>query len=111
MNGEAQNMDVFEIQAGFFKALSHPSRLKILEALKEKDSCVCDLVDFVKEPQPQVSRHLAALKAAGILTAEKKGARTCHRIKDKNVMKLIELSLKIIKAKNENIMSALEKGE
>lgn len=104
-------MDIYEIQAEFFKALSHPSRLKMLESLKGKDSCVCDLVKLINEPQPRVSRHLTALKNAGILIAEKKGTRTCHRIKDRNVLKLIEMSLNIIRARNENILSALKKGE
>lgn len=102
-------MDINELQAEFFKALSNPVRLKILLALRDKDSCVCDLGRLLKEPQPQVTRHLQALKEAGLLTAEKTGTRTCHRIKNREVFKLLEISRDIIKDKNEKILMALEK--
>ncbi len=104
-------MDLNELQANFFKALSNPVRLKILNAIKDQNSCVCDLVKVVGETQPQVSRHLSALKNAGILTAEKTGTRICHRIKSKEVYRLLELSKGIIREKNEKIMSTLDKGE
>lgn len=110
--GEKENnVEINELQAEFFRALSSPVRIKILNALKDNNSCVCDLTKLVGETQPQVSRHLSALKAAGILTAEKDGKKTCHRIKNKDVFKLIELSLNIIRDKNVRILNALEKGE
>jgi ArsR family transcriptional regulator len=102
-------MDINDLQAEFFRALSSPVRIKILLALKDRDSCVCDLVKAVGETQPQVSRHLQALKDAGILTAEKNGTRTCHRIKNRDVLKLLDISKNLIRDRNEKILLALEK--
>lgn len=104
-------MEITQLQAEFFSALSSPVRIRIINALKDNNSCVCDLTKLLGETQPQVSRHLSALKAAGILTAEKNGKRTCHRIKNEDVFKLLELSVNILRDKNEKIMNAFEKGE
>ena len=104
-------MEINELQAEFFRALSSPVRIKILNALKDNNSCVCDLTKLLGETQPQVSRHLSALKSAGILTVEKMGKKACHRIKNKDVFRLLELSLNMIRDKNAKILNALEKGD
>ena len=58
----------------FFKALSDPTRLRIMQLLSEKQSlCVCDITATLNQPQPTVSRHLNHLKTIGLLTSERKG--------------------------------------
>jgi ArsR family transcriptional regulator len=58
----------------FFKALSDPTRLTIIELLRAKDAlCVCDITAQLQQPQPTVSRHLTHLKRLGILTSERRG--------------------------------------
>ena len=52
----------YEARATVAKALGHPSRLLILEALAEKDMCVCELTELVQADQSTVSKHLAVLK-------------------------------------------------
>ena len=48
-------------------AVAHPKRLAIVAALARRELCVCDLVDALALPQPLVSHHLAALRAAGVV--------------------------------------------
>ena len=55
------------------KALSDPNRLRILNLLGQGTLCVCDLEDVLKLNQSNLSRHLAKLKQAGLVTGEKKG--------------------------------------
>jgi ArsR family transcriptional regulator len=55
------------------KALSDPNRLRILNLLGRGTLCVCDLEDVLKLNQSNLSRHLAKLKQAGLVTAQKKG--------------------------------------
>lgn len=58
----------------FFKALSDPTRLKLVLLLRQNETlCVCDLTEILEQPQPTVSRHLNHLKRAGILSSERKG--------------------------------------
>ena len=61
------------------KALSHPARLKILRVLADHDSCFCgDIVDQLPLAQATVSRHLKALKDAGLITLTTDGPRSCY---------------------------------
>ncbi len=100
-------MNAYEIQAEFFKAIAHPLRIKILNALKDKNSCVCDMAKCIGEGQPQVSRALAQLKQAGLVVFEKKGTKICYRLKSREVVKLLEISGSIIKAGSETVINAL----
>ena len=56
-----------------FRAVSDRTRLRILCLLLKGEMCVCDLVDIVKVPQPTASRHLAYLRKAKLVAAEKRG--------------------------------------
>ena len=67
-------------RAAVFKALGHPSRLQIIEALGQGERCVCELVDEVGSGWSTVSRHLSVLKAAGILEDEKRGLQVFYRL-------------------------------
>jgi ArsR family transcriptional regulator len=50
-----------------FHALSDPTRLEIMERLKEGEQCVCDLTDALKAGQSRLSFHLKVLKDAGLI--------------------------------------------
>ena len=56
-----------------FRAFSDRTRLRILHLLQGGELCVCDLVRVIGAPQPTVSRHLAYLRKAGLVTARKQG--------------------------------------
>ncbi len=56
-----------------FRAFSDGTRLRLLNLLRGGEVCVCDLVDVLALPQPKVSRHLAYLRRAGLVTARKDG--------------------------------------
>ena len=56
-----------------FKAFADPTRLRILNLLSERELCVCHLVDILDEPQPKISRHLAMLRRAGLVSARVEG--------------------------------------
>ena len=84
---------VYEAQAEYFKALSHPVRIKIVHYLEQGERCVCEIVPYIKEEQSNVSRHLAALKRAGILSSRKEGVSVYYSIKDENVYKMLNIAL------------------
>jgi len=56
-----------------FRAFSDRTRLRILHLLKSGELCVCDLVRVIGVPQPKISRHLAYLRKARLVTARKEG--------------------------------------
>ena len=59
------NPTVADLDA-LFKAFADPTRLRILSLLAAGELCVCDIVEILELPQPTVSRHLAALRQAGL---------------------------------------------
>lgn len=68
-------------------ALGHPARIAILEALAERQSCVCgDLVNVLPLAQATVSQHLKVLKHAGLIKGEISGPKTCYCIDDQHWM-------------------------
>ena len=69
-----------ESRAEVFKALGHPDRLRILGELAAGERCVCELVDSIGSSWSTVSRHLSVLKAAGVLTDEKRGLQVFYRV-------------------------------
>lgn len=82
--------DVLELKANVLKALGQPTRLKILELLRDGERCVCEIFPAIQEEQSNVSRHLALLKATGILTSRKEGQMVHYRIRDPQVFKLLD---------------------
>src|SRR5947209_20071502 len=56
-----------------FRAFSDRTRLRVLHLLNAGETCVCDLQAVLRVPQPKVSRHLAYLRKAGLVTVRKEG--------------------------------------
>jgi ArsR family transcriptional regulator len=63
------------------KALAHPSRLLMVDALSSGEQCVCDLQELVGADLSTVSKHLSLLKAAGIVLSEKRGQQVFYRLR------------------------------
>ena len=81
--------ELLDLKANVLKALGQPTRLKILELLRNGERCVCEIFPAIKEEQSNVSRHLALMKAAGILASRKQGQMVHYRVRDPQVFKLL----------------------
>jgi len=65
--------------AKIFKALGHPTRVKIVEHLIKINSCVCgEIVNIFPFSQSTISQHLKLLKESGIVRGEIEGPKTCY---------------------------------
>lgn len=76
-----KSQQTYEARAKVAKALAHPSRLLILDALSGGEVCVCDLTELVGSDQSTVSKHLASLKEAGLIEGRKEGAMVFYKVK------------------------------
>jgi ArsR family transcriptional regulator len=70
----------YDARARIAKALAHPSRLLILEALGEREMCVFDLTELVGADQSTVSKHLSILKQVGLVDDRKEGSMRFYRL-------------------------------
>ena len=80
---------LFEKQAQVLKALGQPTRLQILDLLKDGERCVCEIFPAINQEQANVSKHLSIMKQAGLLESRKDGLRVLYRIKNDEILKLI----------------------
>src|ERR1700733_14018319 len=64
----------------FFQALGDNTRLRLLNLMGEQEVCVCYFVEIPGGPQPKISRHLAYLRSAGIVSARREGKWMHYRI-------------------------------
>jgi len=64
--------------ANLLRALSDPSRLRILNILSHQCLCVCDLQTVLGLSQPLASRHLASLRHAGLVRDRRGGTWVCY---------------------------------
>ena len=62
------------------KAAADPTRLRLMNLLRLGGICVCDLQAVLRIPQTKVSRHLAALRHAGLVNDVRKGARIVYSL-------------------------------
>jgi ArsR family transcriptional regulator len=64
----------------FFQSLGDNTRLRLLNLMGEQEVCVCYFVEILGSPQPKISRHLAYLRSAGIVSARREGKWMHYRI-------------------------------
>ncbi len=62
-----------EVLAERLKALSDPTRLRVVRLLDHGELCVCDLMEALDLPQSKVSRHMSFLKKSGWVTSRRSG--------------------------------------
>lgn len=63
-----------------FAALSDPTRLRLLNLMYGREVCVCYFVEILEQSQPKISRHLAYLRRAGVVSARREGKWMHYRI-------------------------------
>ncbi len=72
---------VLERRAKVIKALAHPSRLAMVDALAQGEKCVCELQALVGADMSTVSKHLSLLRDAGIVLSDKRGLQVFYRLR------------------------------
>ncbi len=85
--------------AEMLKALAHPTRLRIIESLKEGEKCVCELAPELKLEQANISQHLSILKKQGFIVGQQRGMRTFYRICHQEVFDLVSLIHSLLEKK------------
>lgn len=76
-----KSFDHYRARANIMKAMSHPSRLMMVDELSRGERCVCDLQELVGHDMSTVSKHLAVLKKAGLVEDERRGKQVYYRLK------------------------------
>ena len=73
-----------------FKALADPTRLKILECIKDGEKCICEVIPYTGKSQPNVSQHLKVLKIAGLVDERREGTRILLKASNRKIFDVID---------------------
>lgn len=71
-SGNSRSTTPFDLPR-LFAALADRTRLRLLNLMNGREVCVCYFVEILKQSQPKISRHLAYLRNAGIVSARREG--------------------------------------
>ncbi len=85
--------DQTEELAAIFKAMSDPTRVRILHALSHAELCVSDLSAVLGMKEPAVSHQLRLLRSLRVVRARREGKLVYYTLDDEHVARLFQLSL------------------
>jgi ArsR family transcriptional regulator len=87
--------EISQFKAEFFKALAHPLRIRILDALRRGEVGVNDLSSRLKVEQSNLSQQLAILRNRSIVATRKEGQNVYYSVRDPELFLLLDAAKKI----------------
>jgi ArsR family transcriptional regulator len=91
-----EKKDFYKLHAEFCKSISNPKRQEILEALREKEKTVNELIEETGISQSNLSQHLAILRSKGIVEARREGTNIYYSICNKKIIKAYDLVSQVL---------------
>ncbi len=91
-----QSKTLYELQSEVCKTLASPKRLEILNALKDGERTVGELVEILGVPKANVSQHLAVMRLKGILKSRREGVSIYYRIANDKVIQACTLMREVL---------------
>jgi ArsR family transcriptional regulator len=88
---------IYELQAEICRTLSHPARIAILHLLADEPREVSRLATTIGISQPNASQHLAVMRAAGLVEAERDGRGAIYRLTDPGVIGACDLMAQVMR--------------
>ena len=87
---------IFEMQAEICKTLTNPTRIEILNCLRNEEKTVTELVDALGASKANVSQHLAVMRHKGILTTRRDGVNIYYRVSNPKVIEACALMKEVL---------------
>ena len=89
---------VIEMKAEVLKVLAQPTRLKILECLRNGQKCICEIVPALKGEQSNISRHISLMQKSHLVATRKEGVRVMVKVRDPEIFNILDRVGKILKS-------------
>jgi DNA-binding transcriptional ArsR family regulator len=110
-DGTYMRQQLSNFKAEFFKALAHPLRISILDALRDGELTVNEISQRFDVEPANASQQLAVLRTRNILIARKEGSNVYYSVSDKTVFKLLDVTRDIFNNHLVGVRSMLEEME
>ncbi len=88
---------VLELKAEILKALAQPTRLKILELLRNGERCICEIVPAINGEQSNISRHISLMQKSHLVTTRKDGVKVMVKVRDPEIFNILDKVSAILK--------------
>lgn len=97
----------FQLQTRAFKALSHPTRIAMLEMMRNGAICSCEIEPKLGLRQSNVAQHLAILRDGQLVRSYRDGSRVMYTAVDPRIFDLLDMMNVILHEQMEKAMQAL----
>jgi len=98
----------YSFQAEFFKALSHPLRIRVLEALRHGPVSVNELREQLGVEQSTLSQQLAVLRARRLVVTQRRGTTIRYQISDPSIWRLLDSAREIFENQLVTVQTEIE---
>ncbi|HZZ84081.1 MAG TPA: metalloregulator ArsR/SmtB family transcription factor [Anaeromyxobacteraceae bacterium] len=105
-----QSDATYQSRAQILKAMAHPSRLKMLDALDAGERCVCELQVLVGSDLSTVSRHLSVLRSAGLVSSRRERNQIFYKLRVPCVLKTFDCVEAVLEADAREARRRLRSG-
>ena len=107
---DGKKVRLYERQAEIAKAVAHPLRIAVIDFLTDGERCVCEIAGHVGSERSNISRHLAVMVHAGVLTCRKDGLKVFYDLKTPCVAQCLSCITRVVKQQardNEKLLASL----
>jgi len=80
-----------QLKSEVLKALGQPTRLKILELLRNGERCICEIVPAINGEQSNISRHISTMQKSHLITTRKDGVKVMVKVRDPRVFEILDI--------------------
>src|SRR5512139_1367787 len=87
---ESMEERLLELKAEVLKVLAQPTRLKILELLRNGERCICEIVPAINGEQSNISRHISLMQKSNLVTTRKDGVKVMVKVSDPRVFEILD---------------------
>ena len=97
-----------EFKASIFQALGHPTRIAIIEVLRDGELPAGVIIERLGIEQANASQHLSVLRLKQILTSRKEGNQVFYSVRDPLIIEVLDIMRRYFQAHIEEAMSTLQ---
>ena len=97
-----------QFKANIFQALSHPTRIAIVEQLSNGELAAGVIIDRLELEQANASQHFAVLRAKNIVTNRKEGNQVFYSVRDPLLLEVLDILRRYFQAHIEEALSVLQ---
>jgi len=78
------------MKSDLLKALAQPTRLKILELLRDGEKCICEIIPAINGEQSNISRHISLMQKCHLVSTRKDGIKVMVKIRDPRIFEILD---------------------